>query len=598
MKNLFISLPVAGELFKKGLMFKWLYCFWMAFLMTPSLLASAGMEEESMFLTCPEPYFACEWEEAYWGDAATVFWPALFPENPPFRYACMYLGSFDQEFGFYLDGDTLYWAHSVGAQSRQMLDQKPIVSLQTRKVERSVSLLASLWAPVVRSLLGGWDWVLKENPFHVFGKGEEKWYAPGFRDSVLIAAFWMESVINPYLYSRNHVRRGHAVLTPSLADALRQTWDESVAKRTYFMKTYRAFLHGTDGNYCYFRGGSGPVSEDLCWGGGNMRRSMMDLAHGLMDMMMMDDLTPEGERWLREQCARVRREASMTGDKAPPMVSDEWAQAFADRYMEYLDRQYKKDREERKECMTRKTEPVFSEPVEEEQPERPEPDRKAFIKGFKERFFQPLEKNPLWSDLFPRGTEEKPAALWFGERGVTGIYIDGPEMGRAYARHTNPRSMYGNHFFQGEPERKLYPYEGETAEDCEYTPRVKREWMSLGDQLSGLAVMILDRIAGGEIPAPNLSANPRAEEDSVIVVRGGDGTTRIISPRENGAHAVIKFLECVYASYEWWGTGESSSYLGEDYQELQGEKSTFESNPADVTSGIRGAAVYGESGSS
>lgn len=560
-------------------MFKFGIHGWMLLLVIAFAPARAE-EEEINYPTIPKQYFAWDWKDAYWGDAATVFWPALFPENPPFRYACMYLGSFDQEFGFYLDGDTLYWAHSVGAQSRQMLDQKPIVDLQTMNVARSASLAASLWAPALRSLLGGWDWILEENPFHILGKGEEKWYFPGFWDGVGMAAAWMESMVNPYLYSRNYVRRGHAVLKPALAASLRQTLDEAVAGRTFFMKAYRELLQGTDGNYCYFRGGSGPVSEDLCWGGGNMRRSMMDLAHGLMDMMMMDDLNPEGERWLMKQCANVRHEASMIGDKAPPMVSDEWAQVFIDRYMEYLDRQYKEDREERKECMARKADPVFSEPVEEEQPERPEPDRKAFIKGFKVRFFQPLEKNPLWSDLFPRGTEEKPAALWFGERGVTGIYIDGPEMGRAYARHTNPRSMYGNHFFQGGPERKLYPYEGETAEDCEYNPRVKREWMSLGDQLSGLAVMILDRIARGEIPVPNLPSDSGAREDSVIVVRGSDGTTRIISLREKGAHAVVKFLECVYESYECCSMKESFSYLGRNYSELQG-KEPPKRNPED-----------------
>jgi len=47
-----------------------------------------------MTLIYPAQYFACAWEEVYWGDAG-VYWEMLFPENPPFTYACIYLGSFD-----------------------------------------------------------------------------------------------------------------------------------------------------------------------------------------------------------------------------------------------------------------------------------------------------------------------------------------------------------------------------------------------------------------------------------------------------------------------------------------------------------------------
>ena len=80
--------------FKKILMFKLLLCFWMTFSLVPFPSAADEEVEEGMTLIYPAQYFACAWQEAYWGDAG-VYWEMLFPENPPFTYACIYLGSFD-----------------------------------------------------------------------------------------------------------------------------------------------------------------------------------------------------------------------------------------------------------------------------------------------------------------------------------------------------------------------------------------------------------------------------------------------------------------------------------------------------------------------
>lgn len=294
-------------------MFKLLLCFWMTFLLVPSPSAADGEAEEGMTIIYPGQYFACAWEEAYWGDAR-VYWEMLFPENPPFTYACIYLGSFDQEFGFYLDGNELHWAQSTGLQSMQMLSQKPVVDLQTMDVLRGVQLLVHLWAPAGGTLLDGWDWLVKVNPGSVLGKGEETQYVFRSEDGVGMMAAFVESVVNPFVYSRWYVRRGRRALSPALAEALRQTWDKAVTGRTCSMRVYRTFLQGLGGNYCYFRGASGPVGEDLCCNSGKMKASMMDLAHGLIDMMMMDDLNPETERWLTEQCAMVRRNALELGD--------------------------------------------------------------------------------------------------------------------------------------------------------------------------------------------------------------------------------------------------------------------------------------------
>lgn len=50
------------------------------------------------------------------------------------------------------------------------------------------------------------------------------------------------------------------------------------------MDLYRQYVTGCDGNYCYFRGESGAMAEDLCRGEGRMRPAMRFLAWGLADM--------------------------------------------------------------------------------------------------------------------------------------------------------------------------------------------------------------------------------------------------------------------------------------------------------------------------
>lgn len=551
-------------------MFKFrIYC--LVFLLALSLPVSAGTEDEGMALTCPEQYFAVSWDDAWWGDAAAVYWPALFPENPPFRYACIYLGSFDQEFGFYLDGDTLHWALSAGAQSRQMLSRKPVVDLQTAPVARGASLLVFLWDPLVRSLLHGWDCFLEENPFHVLGRGEDKRHVPGFRDGVGRAAAGMESLVNPWLYSRLYIERGSRTLSPALADSLRGTWDEAVARRAFPMRAYRELLQRFDGNYCYFRGGSGPVAEDLCCSKGKMRLSMIVLACGLIDIMMMDDLNPETERWLMEQCAAVRRNAFEVGDGAPPMASDAWARDFSDRYAEYLMKMQAGDGGRGNGGNKAGAVPASPELEEKAEPVKPEPDEKAFVRGFRERFFKPLEENPLWKDLFPKGSEGKAAALWFGEKGVSGIYVDATRMGMAFARNTHPELLYCNYFFDGIPERRLCPYEGETMEEYEYGPRVKRMWSDLGAGLSRMVVMILNRIARGELPAPEAGGTPGKDEVPMIIVRGDDGAVRIIPMNGKGALAVGLFLETVARFYRQSGEKERLWHIREEYEKLQGK---------------------------
>lgn len=584
------------------LMFKQLLWLWMAFLLVPSPSAADGEAEEGMSLICPGQYFACTWEEAYWGDAR-VYWEMLFPENPPFTYACIYLGSFDQEFGFYLDGDELHWAQSAGFQSIQMLSQKPVVDLQTMDVFRGVQLLVHLWAPAGGTLLDGWDWLVKINPGFLLGKGEEMRYVFRSEDGVGMMAAFVESVVNPFVYSRWYVRRGRRALNPALAESLRQTWDQAVTGRTCFMRVYRGLLQMTDGNYCYFRGASGPVGEDLCCTSGKMKASMMDLAHGLIDIMMMDDLNPEAERWLMEQCAMVRRNALELGDALPHMASDEWAQGFADRFFDNLEK--KQAAANRKKELTEqglvvpKEEKKDTEELaqqEEKKDERKEAvERARYAKGHRERFFHPLEKNPLWNDLFPKGSEGKAGALWFGEKGLTGFYLDGTMMARASSLNLNSAQMYCNWFFEGTPERRLVPYEGEPLwEDgaglgWDYSPRVKRAWMDMGKDLSRLVIRVLNHAASGEIAAGKAEGDSDPDTLGMVIIRGTDGKTRILTPQEEGFETMEKLLECAYSACQNESVTDSMGYIMKYYDMLQGKEPPAEGYPCKECFGINGS---------
>ena len=107
-------------------------------------------DETCVALRSPAQYFAAESHDPY-------YWTILFPDDPPFSYACIYLPSFDREFGFYLEGNDLIWARAVGPSSVQTLSQAPIVDLQSRGADRCAVLLTCLQFPILGNMLEGWD---------------------------------------------------------------------------------------------------------------------------------------------------------------------------------------------------------------------------------------------------------------------------------------------------------------------------------------------------------------------------------------------------------------------------------------------------------
>lgn len=523
-------------------MFKLAACFWTALALTlPSRAEDTCHSDVESWntLRCPVQYFAVESQNSR-------YWTTLFPDNPPFAYACLYLPSFDREFGFYLDGNELCWARAIGPCSMQMLSQFPVADFRSPGMKQAAVLLTCLHFPVLGNLLEGWDCVAdtvtEEDPF----AGRKRNMVLNFlqfREYRELSAAWVEVVVNPVLYSRLFVKRGRTALNPAVAAELRKTWDEAVTRRTFPMDLYRQYETGCDGNYCYFRGESGAMAEDLCRGEGRMRPAMRFLAWGLADMAMMDDLTPAGEQWVMKQCAAVRKYAAEAGDEPPPMVSSEWVEGFSKRVWKRMEQEEEVAREREKSMRGE-----FAAAEEEPEEKAPSPySGEKYVRGFRERFLKPLGTNPLWKDLFPAGTEGKPAVCCLlPGRGICGFYLDGPLMGRAESRSHHPWEVYDSWFFHRVPERVLFPYEGipDAEGDCE--ARVKREWLIVGREIGGMMEGLLTGIARGELVSGKGRTAHHVDDTGFCIVRGADGTERIMSAADADLGTVVELMDLLY----------------------------------------------------
>lgn len=507
-------------------MFRIFACVWLTLAIPFFGLGEEPEEETYLALRSPAQYFAAESHDSH-------YWTVLFPDDPPFSYACIYLPSFNREFGFYLEGNNLIWARTIGPSSMQILSQAPIVDLQSQGADRCAVLLMCLQFPVLGNMLEGWDCMVSG------GEEEDIFSTPSDRKGLLPklpqfgewrmrATGWMESIINPFIYKHLYVKRGKITLKPALADALRKTWDEAVERKTFVMDMYRQLISGSDGDHIYFRGASGPVGEDLCEGEGMLRPAMRELAFGIVDMAMMEDFNPEREQWLMDQCAKIRRHAADLGEGPPPMVSESWVKEAS------LKEQAKEEKEK---------EPEADSPAHRTKEE--------YVRGFRERFLKPLDWNPLWRDLFPNGTQGKPGACWVGSRGISGFYLDGTLMGRAETLINTPLDIYDEWFYNQVPERALFPYDG-IREPVGYgEPRVRREWISVGRDLSRLLEETLTDIAKGKMAGGKGNNNEVEETNGMYfvpfcIVRGADGTERIMSSADADLKTVVELMELWY----------------------------------------------------
>mgnify|MGYP003259552550 FL=1 len=186
----------------------------------------------------------------------------------------------------------------------------------------------------------------------------------------------------------------------------------------------------------------------------------------------------------------------------------------------------------------------------EEEPEEKAPSPysgEKYVRGFRERFLKPLGTNPLWKDLFPAGTEGKPAVCCLlPGRGICGFYLDGPLMGRAESQSHHPWEVYDSWFFHRVPERVLFPYEGipDAEGDCE--ARVKREWLIVGREIGGMMEGLLTGIARGELVSGKGRTAHHVDDTGFCIVRGADGTERIMSAADADLGTVVELMDLLY----------------------------------------------------
>lgn len=151
----------------------------------------------------------------------------------------------------------------------------------------------------------------------------------------------------------------------------------------------------------------------------------------------------------------------------------------------------------------------------------------------------------------------------------------------------SPLYVYDRWFFDRERERTLFPYEGFPDGDRHVEPRVKREWLDVGETVSRLMAGMLAGIARGEMGARERKKGNRQEDIRFCVVRGADGTERIMFSSDADLQAVISLMEVLYTvDLLFYGDEDYLRGIFEKYAVLQGKKKEESSMGVTRESGV------------
>lgn len=107
-------------------MFRIFACAWLVLAIPFFGLGEEPEDETYVVLRSPAQYFAAGYHDSY-------YWTVLFPDNPSFSYACIYLPSFNREFGFYLEGNDLIWAGQSGPPVCKCSPKRPLWTCKARE---------------------------------------------------------------------------------------------------------------------------------------------------------------------------------------------------------------------------------------------------------------------------------------------------------------------------------------------------------------------------------------------------------------------------------------------------------------------------------
>lgn len=342
-------------------------------------------EDKGMEIPYPDQYFAVD--QTDYKDEEEKIWHILFPAKPEFKYAFLYLPSFEKNLGFYIENDNLHWAistHGLG-----YLDDLNILNLKEIGTSHLfINALQIVFPYLSRS-------VIMANP--------------DIYSSFLSAA---NSMFCNAICSCLYTERGQLKLDEKTAAELRKTWDLAVAERTLNMPVFRQYLATLDGNYSYYRGGYGAIGEDIWLGNSKIRRGMSELSFALIHMADKHSLSEDNLVFIRDKCQSVQKDALGMDDTLPSMVSTEWVNNFANSYHEYMDRQRGK--------------PSVSDTLLSQDSTPNDSDNSSEIKGSKAEtikeetrkikeilrgFLTPPENNEVWKGLLPSHTSGVPGFL-------------------------------------------------------------------------------------------------------------------------------------------------------------------------------------------
>ncbi len=196
--------------------------------------------------------------------------------------------SFAHNFGFYMDGDTLCWAQATG----------------------------------IRNI---WMWCS-----YMDGKEEEASFPEDdcFSEDECLskeAENWETFLNRSREYAQKYVLRGRLALTPDVARAWREMWDEAMACSATVPSWFPEYFAVLDGEKMYYADARGDVSVDYSPNSGELRYKMKELCRAVVGMGMMGDCSPSAMDWLRTSLKQLREETAELKRKMPTLKVGEQA---------------------------------------------------------------------------------------------------------------------------------------------------------------------------------------------------------------------------------------------------------------------------------
>lgn len=216
-------------------------------------------------------------------------WNVLFPQKSEFKMGFYVSPSFAHEFGFYLEGDSLFWARAVGPFN--------IYMKYSHECDENASRHKQL------------DDFKRNGVDNETGRDIDDEYFWGDVDNMWSKVKILMSGRN---YSEKYVQRGEIKLGKKRAEEFRKTWDLVIAQSRSLSPEYQEIFDGMDGRTLYYADSQGNVCKDRFCHSFPMRSHLEAFCHIVGDMGLLNDSSEEameiidcGLRQLRADAHRL-----------------------------------------------------------------------------------------------------------------------------------------------------------------------------------------------------------------------------------------------------------------------------------------------------